>query len=159
MPPDLLEDVPENPITDSTEFEPDLGGTPKDSPPPQQVKIKTRIMRKMKERGKKGGGGEDDDVEDPTKGDQENTGGRKGRHGEREGDKILTPKPNLTTRAFCPSDTDDIVELVLRADNDYEGNVWIEGLGDDGSSDNLPLESAEIVDAGWLRWSRTRSKT
>lgn len=158
VPPDLLEDVPENPITDSTEFEPDLGGTPKDSPPPQQVKIKTRMMRKTKEHGKKGGGGEDDDVEDPTKGDQKNTGGRRGRHGESEGDKTLTPKPTLATRAFCPSDADDVVELVLRVDNDYEGNVWIEGLGDDGSSDNLPLESAEIVDVGQAQVEQNKIK-
>lgn len=148
VPPDLLEDLPENPITDSTEFEPDLGGTPKDSPPPQPVKIKTRIMRKTKESGEKGAGGDGDNVENPTKGDQENTGGRKGRDGERDADKMLTPKPNLTTRAFCSSDADEVIELVLRTDNDYEGNVWIEGVGDDGSSNNLPLESAENVVAG-----------
>jgi hypothetical protein len=38
--------------------------------------------------------------------------------------------------------------MVLRADGDYEGNVWIEALGDDGLSDNLPLESAEFIGAG-----------
>jgi hypothetical protein len=148
VPPDLLEDVPENPITDSTEFEPDLGGTPKDSPPPVQVQIRTRTLRKTTKSGKKGGGGEGDDVEDPTKGDQANTGGRKGRYGEREGDRSLAPKPKLTMRAFCPADDNELIELVLRADENYEGSVWIEGLGDDGSSDNLPLACAEIIGVG-----------
>jgi len=146
VPPDLLEDVPENPITDSTaESEPDLGGNPKESPPPQKVKIRTRTMRKTSEAGKKGSGGDDEDVEDPKDGDGKKTGGRKGRGSEGGGDSKHTPKvPALTTRAFSPS-ADETVELVLRSEGDYQGNVWIEALGDDGSSDNLPLESAEII--------------
>jgi hypothetical protein len=149
VPPDLLEDAPENPITDSTfEIEPDLGGNPKELPPPEKVKIRTRIMRKSSAAGRKGGGGDDGEVEDPKEGDRKNTGGRRGRVGEASGDSKLAAKsPALMTRAFSPSD-DDTVELVLRCDGDYEGNVWIEGLGDDGSSENLPLESAEIIDSG-----------
>jgi hypothetical protein len=149
VPPDLLEDVPENPITDSiSDSEPDLGGNPKESPPPEKVKIRTRTMRKTTKVGTKGGGGDDGDVEDPKEGDRKNTGGRKGRSGEGTGGSKLVPKvPAVETRAFSPSN-DDTVELVLRSDADYEGNVWIEGLGDDGSSENLPLESAEIIDGG-----------
>lgn len=149
VPPDLLEDVPENPITDSTaESEPDLGGNPKESPPPQRVKITTRTMRKTAEAGRKGSGGGDGDVEDPKEGDGKKTGGRKRLHGEGGGDSKFAPKvPMLVSRAFRSSG-DDFVELVLRADGDYEGNVWIEAFGDDGSSDNLPLESAEIIDSG-----------
>lgn len=150
VPPDLLEDAPENPITDpSAESEPDLGGNPKDATSPEIVKVRTRTMRKTPEPGKKGTSGGEDDVDDPKKGDGKSTGGRKGRQGENSGDASLAPKfPVLSARAFCPSDSNDSVELVLRADGDYNGNVWIEGLGDDGSAENLPLESAEIVGVG-----------
>jgi hypothetical protein len=148
VPPDLLEDAPENPITDSTsEAEPDLGGNPKESPPPDKVRIRTRTM-KTKERGRRGSGGDEGDVDDPKQGDQKNTGGRKGRSGEGADDSNLTPKvPALETRAFSPSN-DETVELVLRSNGDYDGNVWVEGFGDDGSSENLALESAEIVGGG-----------
>jgi hypothetical protein len=149
VPPDLLEDVPENPITDSTsEAEPDLGGNPKESPPPEKVKIRTRTMRKTKDAGGKTSGGDQGEVEDPKQGDRKNTGGRKGNTGEDPGESKLAPKvPALESRAFSPA-ADEAVELVLRSDGDYEGNVWIEGLGDDGSSENLPLESAEIIGGG-----------
>lgn len=160
VPPDLLEDVPENPITDpSTGSEPDLGGNPKDATPPLQVKVRTRTMRKTADPGKKGTTGGDDDVDDPKKGDGKSTGGRKGRQGENSGDSSLTPKvPALSARAFCPSDNEDAVELVLRADGDYEGNVWIEGLGDDGSAENLALESAEIVGVGPVEVEQSKIK-
>lgn len=150
VPPDLLEDVPENPIIDpSSESEPDLGGNPKGATPPERVKVRTRTMRKVPEPGKKGTGPGDDDVEDPKKGDGKSTGGRKGRQGENSGDSSVAPKvPALSARAFCPSDSEGVVELVLRSDGDYEGNVSIEGLGDDGSAENLALESAEIVGVG-----------
>ena len=150
VPPDLLEDVPDNPITDSSaEPEPDLGGNPKEAAPPQKVKIRTRIMQKTNDPGAKGTTPGDDDVEDPKKGDGKKTGGRKGRQGDDTGKSSQTPKvPALSARAFYPSDGDEEIELVLRADGDYDGNVWIEGLGDDGSAENLPLESAEIVGAG-----------
>ncbi|MDD5199830.1 MAG: hypothetical protein PHC88_08505 [Terrimicrobiaceae bacterium] len=150
VPADLLEDVPENPITDpSSESEPDLGGNPKDASPSEKVKVRTRTMRKTTEPGKKDTESGDDDVDAPKKGDDKSTGGRKGRQGENSGDSSVAPKvPSLFTRAFCPSDSQDAVELVLRSDGDYEGNIWIEGLGDDGAAENLVLESAEIVGIG-----------
>jgi hypothetical protein len=158
VPPDLLEEAPENPITDSTsEAEPDLGGNPKESPPPEKVKVRTRTM-KTRETGKKGSGGDEGEVDDPEDGDQKNTGGRKGRSGEDGGGSKLTPKvPALETRAFSPSN-DDAVELVLRSDGDYDGNVWIEGLGDDGSSENLGLESAEIIGGGMAEVEQSKIK-
>ena len=81
--------------------------------------------------------------------DGKKTGERKGRQGEDAGNTSNKPKvPALNARAFCPSDSDEAVELVLRTDGDYDGNVWIEGVGEDGSAENLPLESAEIVGGG-----------
>lgn len=56
--------------------------------------------------------------------------------------------PHLTARAFIPSDEKTSLELVLRVDADYEGNICIAGVGDDGSSDDLLLDSAEIVGVG-----------
>lgn len=160
VPPDLLEDIPENPITDSSsETEPDLGGTPKEPPPPEKVKIRTRTMRKTVDPGKKGTAPGDDDVEDPKKGDGKKTGGRKGRQGDSSGDSSVAPKvPALSSRAFYPSDDDDAIELVLRADGDYEGSVWIEALGDDGSAENLLLESAEIVGVGAAEVEQSKIK-
>jgi hypothetical protein len=160
VPPDLLEDVPDNPIIDpSSESEPDLGGNPKDAAPPEKVKVRTRTMRKTTGPGKKGTTGGDDDVDDPKKGDGKSTGGRKGRQGENSGDSSVAPKvPALSARAFCPSDNEDIVELVLRSDGDYEGNVWIEGLGDDGSAENLALESAEIAGGGHAEVEQSKIK-
>lgn len=150
VPPDLLEDVPENPITDSSaESEPDLGGNPKEAAPPQMVKIRTRVTRKSDDAGNKGTKDDDDNVDDSKEGDGKKTGGRKRRRSEDSGDSSVTPKmPHLNSRAFNPSDDAEAIELVLRTDGDYEGNVWIEGLGDDGSADTLPLESAEIVGVG-----------
>lgn len=65
--------------------------------------------------------------------------------------------PALTARAFIPSD-DDAIELVLRADGDYEGNVWIAGVGDDGSTDDLPLESAEVIGLGPVEVEQSKIK-
>ncbi|HEV2842078.1 MAG TPA: hypothetical protein VGW39_12185 [Chthoniobacterales bacterium] len=160
VPPDLLEDIPENPITDSSaETEPDLGGNPKEAAPPQKVKIRTRTMRKTADPGKKGTKGGDDDVDDPKKGDGKSTGGRKGREGEDEGESSIAPRiPYLRARAFNPSDSDDAIELVLRADANYDGSVWIEGLGDDGSAENLPLESAEIIGVGPVEVEQSKIK-
>jgi hypothetical protein len=116
------------------------------------------MMRKTDDPGKKGTKGGDDDVEDPKKGDEKNTGGRKGRQGEDEGKSSITPKtPYLNARAFNPSDS-EAIELVLRADGDYDGNVWIEGLGDDGSAENLPLESAEIIGVGPVEVEQNKIK-
>src|ERR1051325_9573266 len=66
--------------------------------------------------------------------------------------------PKLKARAFCPSDNPETIELVLRADSDYEGDVWIEGFCDDGSSDDLPLASAEIIGAGPIEVEQNKLK-
>lgn len=149
VPPDLLEDVPENPITDeSDEIEPDLGGNPKDATRPEQVKPRTRTMRKTPRAGKKGTDGNGDEIEDPKQGDGKNTGGRKGEKGEGAGEVAVEPKvPVVTSRAFTPGN-DDTIELILRSEDSYEGGVWIEGVGEDGNADQLPIESAEIVGHG-----------
>ena len=150
VPPDLLEDVPENPITDDSnvEAESDLGGNPKEAPP-QKVKIRSRTKRKTKEGGTSGTDDNDGDVDDPKDGDGKKTGGRKGQKGDNSGDTKTEPKtPALTVRAFCPTGADDTFEVVLRSDGDYEGHVWIEAVGDDGSTENVPLDSAEIIGVG-----------
>ncbi len=149
VPPDLLEDIPENPIIDDTqEYEPDLGGNPKEAAPPQKVKVRTRTMRKTAEEGKSGTE-EGDDVDNPKKGDGKSTGGRKNRTGEGKGDSKIAPKtPALKTRAFCRSDSSGLFEIVLRCDEDYQGNVWLEAVGDDGAAENIVVESAELVGVG-----------
>jgi hypothetical protein len=151
VPPDLLEDVPENPITDDSnqEHEPDLGGSPKEIREPPRVRIRTRDMQKTDEEGQAGTTEESGNVEDPKAGDGQNTGGRKDHKDEDDGKSSLTPKvPTLMTRAFCPSDGDGSHEVVLRCDGDYEGAVRLDALGDDGSAENITLESAEIVGVG-----------
>jgi hypothetical protein len=150
VPPDLLEDAPENPIIEpDSENEPDLGGNPKDASPPQKVTIRTRPQRKTKDPGKQGTHEGSSDTDAPEKGDGKSTGGRKGQQEEGSGSSSVTPRiPSLSTRAFTPSDNEDVVELVLRANGEYQGNVWIEGIGDDGSSTNLALDSAELVGIG-----------
>jgi hypothetical protein len=151
VPPDLLENEPENPLTEDAAVDPetDLGGSPKDVAPPVQGRIRTRAVRKKTGDGKKGAGADGEGVENPGKGDGEKTGGRKRQSGEVTGDTDLTPKlPTLTTRAFCEAGTSDTYEIILRSDGDYEGAVWLEALGDDGSSENIALQSAELVGEG-----------
>jgi len=150
VPPDLLEDVPENPIIDdsSQDQEPDLGGNPKEAATPK-VKVRTRTMRKTPESGQSGTTDEDGDVEDPKDGDSKKTGGRKSRKGDGTGDSSVAPKiPVLRSRAFYPSDGDGTIEVILRCDGDHEGSVWLEALGDDGSAENVAVESAEIIGVG-----------
>ena len=109
---------------------------------PDSLRVQDPFKRPERQHG-------EDDVEDPKKGDGKKTAGRKGRQGDDSGESSQTPKvPALSARAFYPSDADEEVELVLRADGDYEGSIWIEGLGDDGAAENLPLSSAEIVGVG-----------
>lgn len=160
VPPDLLEDVPENPLTDdlSDDFEPDLGGKPKEVNDLSRVSVRTRTMRKAKEDGKFGTD-EGDDVDDPKNGDGEKTGGRKTRKGDTEGNSNIKPKaPGLQSRAFLPSDGDGSYEIILRCDGEYEGNVWIEALGDDGTAENVALESARLVDGGSVEVEQSKIK-
>jgi len=161
VPPDLLEDVPENPITDDTsqDQEPDLGGSPKGATPPEKVKVRTRTMRKTEESGQSGATDGGDDVDDPKNGDGKNTGGRKRRRGEGTGDSKVVPKiPVLRTRAFYPSDGGGCFEVILRCDSDYEGNVWLEALGDDGSAESVAIESAEIIGVGPVEVEQSKIK-
>lgn len=160
VPPDLLEDVPENPITDDNEEdnEPDLGGNPKEAKPPT-VKIRTRMLQKTDDKGKSGTTDETGDVDAPKSGDGKNTGGRKKRNDDDGGDSKVEPKvPFLRTRAFCPSGADGSYELVLRCDDDYLGNVWIEAVGDDGSAESVTLEFAEIIGAGPIEVEQSKLK-
>lgn len=147
VPSDLLEDEPENPSGDGSEdTESDLGGVPKTPSPPKRVKIRRKTLKKEKGQGEHGVGGPDGEVEAPQEGDGLQTGGRKGRYGEAQGDSPVKPKvPTLTSRAFVPSDGDGSIELILRTDGPYEGAVWLEALGDDGATESLVLESAEII--------------
>ena len=74
--------------------------------------------------------------------------GRQRRSGDRKtGPEVPARIPGLSARAFSLSG-DDTIELVLRSDGDYTGDVRIEGVGDDGSSEDLLLESAEIIGLG-----------
>ena len=115
------------------------------------VKVRTRTMRKTDDPGRKGTKGGDDDVDDPKKGDEKNMGGRKGRQGEDEGKSSIIPKaPYLKARAFNPSDANQAIEL-YSCDSDYDGSVWIEGLGDDGSAENLPLSPPRLLGSDPLR--------
>jgi hypothetical protein len=150
VPPDLLEDAPENPITDADSLgEPDLGGNPTDPPTPQRVKVKSRTLKTSPKPGDSGTDENDDDVDDPTGGDGKKTGGRKGRSGGKEGDSSHTPKtPTLSSRAFTLGGEDQATEMVIRSDVMYNGDIWIEGVGDDGSTDKMILESAEVIGSG-----------
>lgn len=146
VPPDLLEEEPENPLADESALDPetDLGGSPKDVDPPVAGRIRARVIRRKQGRGKKGAGKDGDEIENPEPGDGENTGGRKQKGGEDSGNVEFPPKlPSLNTRAFSDSQKNDVYEVVLRSDGDYKGGVWIEALGDDGSAESIALQSAE----------------
>jgi hypothetical protein len=146
----------------SNQKEADSGGAygiGKEASPPVSGRIRARVVRKKQGRGKKGAGKGGDDVENPENGDGQTTGGRKQKAGEGEGDFDLPPKlPNLTARAFCESPKSDVYEVVLRSDGDYSGNVWIEALGDDGTAENIPLESAETATGKTLQVENTKVK-
>ncbi len=161
VPPDLLEEEPENPLPDDSANDPetDLGGVPKDIQPPTSPHIKPRVVKRKTSRGKSGAGDGGDDVENPKDGDAETTGGRKRKSGEKEGKSDLSPKqPNLQTRAFSQSQTNDVYELVLRSDGDYEGSVWVDAIGDDGSPEGIVLDGAEMIGRGKLEVEQARLK-
>lgn len=159
VPPDLLETEPENPLAEDTANDPetDLGGSPTVVELAVSARIKARRAQRKRGAGDKGGGGLGDDVEDPKGGDGEKTGGRKNRTGAEVGDADLSPKhPNVITRAFSDSNVGDVYELILRSDGDYDGSIYLEGVGDDGSADQLALESAELIGGGSLEVERAK---
>jgi hypothetical protein len=143
VPRELMENEPENPVVDSDErsAEPDLSGHASEASPIHSLNPKPSQIRRRTREGD-GAGGEGDEVEEPEPGDEESTGGRKRRKGGR-GEGGSQPKPPFVrSRAFCVSDDQKSYEIVLRAESDYSGDLWLDAIGDDGTADEIVIESA-----------------
>jgi hypothetical protein len=161
VPPDLLEKEEDVELPDDAgnEAESDLGGSPKNTTPPRPVKVKAKRMRTSSKDEGDGPGGDGDDLEKPEEGDGEKTGGRKKRKGEEGGNKSSTPAaPQLVTRAYTTCTEEEFYDVILRADGDFTGNVWIDSIGDDGAVDPLPLEAAEVDGGGQLEIENNKIK-
>jgi hypothetical protein len=162
VPPDLLEEEPGNPLPDDLANDPetDLGGVPREVQPPTPAHIRPRAVKRRTGRGSTGADDRGDDVEDPKKGDGETTGGRKNESREAQGKANVAPKPpDLRSRAFSSSQAHDLYEVVLRTDGDYEGSVWLDAIGDDGSTESIALDSAVIVDGDEIEVEQARIKS
>jgi hypothetical protein len=160
LPRDLMEIEPENPAVDNQDesVEPDLSGRAGDVSPIVPLSPRPAQVRRRSNEKKGGAGGEGDDVEEPEEGDNESTGGRKRRKGG-QGEGGSEPKPPFVqSRAFCDSTDQRTYELVLRAEADYSGDVWIDAIGDDGSADEVVLESA-IADGSAFDVERSKIKS
>jgi uncharacterized cupredoxin-like copper-binding protein len=44
----------------------------------------------------------------------------------------------------------------LRSDGEYEGSIWLEAMGEDGSAEQIALETAELVGTGPLEVEQTK---
>jgi hypothetical protein len=143
VPHELMENEPENPIVDSDErsAEPDLSGHAGGTSSITSLKPKPFQIRK-KSTNDGGADGEGDDVEEPQLGDDKNTGGRKRRKGGR-GKGGSEPKlPFVQSRAFCISDDQKTYEVILRVAADHKGDVWLDAIGDDGTAQEISIDSA-----------------
>jgi hypothetical protein len=159
LPSDLMENEPENPAVDGQDesVEPDLSGRADHTSPILPLNPRASQVRRRSQRNG-GAGGEGDEVEEPEEGDEKNTGGRKRRKGGR-GEGGSEPKPPFVqSRAFCDSEDQKTYEIVLRAESDYSGDVWIDAIGDDGSADEVVLESA-VGDGSPLEIERSKIKS
>jgi hypothetical protein len=148
VPPELQEEdqEPDNPDAEdqAAENEPDLGGHPREAGPAQPVR--RRIIARKKGRGTKGTKKGPGDLEDPRKGDDFPTGGKRRREGEGTGIEGLEPRVQLSARAFPISSETEAYDVILRSDKDYSGSVHIEAIGDDSGGAALALVNASIGD-------------
>ena len=148
VPPDLLE---HDPLSDdfNPEAETDLGGQPKNSTRPENVPLHIKVMKREDKPGRTESQQGKGDHEGGKTGDGKRTGGKVGRGDSREGGRSLIQKvPQLTTRAYSVDSDYNSYELILRSDDDYSGAVWLEAVGEDGFSEGISLESAEIEGQG-----------
>jgi hypothetical protein len=67
--------------------------------------------------------------------------------------------PNITSRAFITPEDDDVYEVVVRSDGDYEGTIYIDAIGENGANEALPLLAAATADGEKLEVDYNRIKS
>lgn len=160
--PELTEQEESEPLPPVNEGqnEPDLGGAASQVSPTEVRKVTTVPTRRSPGQQTPGTTGEGEGVRGSGSGDGENTGGRTKTRGPEAPKQPSQPVvPNITSRAFITPEDDDVYEVVVRSDGDYEGAIYIDAIGENGANEALPLLAAAAADGEKLEVDYNRIKS